>query len=41
MNTVLQTIKNRRSIRGYKSEQIKEEETSMYIRSWNLCSFWL
>ncbi|WP_434305595.1 nitroreductase family protein [Clostridium botulinum] len=26
MNTVLQTIKNRRSIRSYKSEQIKEEE---------------
>ncbi|EKS4342203.1 nitroreductase [Clostridium botulinum] len=33
MNTVLQTIKNRRSIRSYKSEQIKEEELQCILEA--------
>lgn len=33
MNTVLQTIKNRRSIRGYKPEQIKEEELQCILEA--------
>lgn len=33
MNTVLETIKNRRSTRGYKSEQIKEEELQCILEA--------
>lgn len=33
MNTVLQTIKNRRSIRSYKPEQIKEEELQCILEA--------
>ena len=33
MNNVLETIKNRRSIRNYKAEQISQEELDLIIEA--------